>query len=109
MMATTATRNPTDTMMPSRVKKERSLLVRIASRASRSAAGKGMLKGNRWPAAGDPRRLLPVTGHGSLVAQRLDRIEPARLGRRIHPEEDPGHCGGDDRGHHGPERPRRRG
>ncbi len=33
MIATTATRNATDTMMPSSVKKERSLLTRICSRA----------------------------------------------------------------------------
>src|ERR1043166_10212452 len=44
MMATTAARNPTETMMPRRVKKERSLLVRIAARARRMASEKGMRK-----------------------------------------------------------------
>src|ERR1041385_7012016 len=42
MMATTATRNPTETMMPRRVKNERSLLARIAARAKRNASLKGM-------------------------------------------------------------------
>ncbi len=44
MMATTATRNPTDTMIPSRVKNERSLLLRMTWKARRQASKKGM----RW-------------------------------------------------------------
>ena len=41
-MATTVTRNPTDTMMPRRVKNDRSLEERIDSMARRIASEKGM-------------------------------------------------------------------
>jgi hypothetical protein len=43
MMATTTTRKATETMMPRRVKKERSLLVQIAWSARRRASERGMI------------------------------------------------------------------
>jgi hypothetical protein len=42
MIATTTTRKPTETIMPSRVKNERSLLDQMASNASRRASRRGM-------------------------------------------------------------------
>src|SRR5712672_2663559 len=42
MIATTATRNATETMMPSRVKKDRSLWLHASWSASRTASEKGM-------------------------------------------------------------------
>ena len=44
MMATTTTRNATETMMPRRVKKERSLLCQIVWRARRRASVRGIWK-----------------------------------------------------------------
>jgi hypothetical protein len=44
-MATTMTRNATLTMMPRRVKKERSLLCQMAWRARRMASERGIPKG----------------------------------------------------------------
>src|SRR5512143_1428382 len=52
--------------MPRAVRPERSLLARMASRAS-----------NRW-----------LTGSPSLVTQRLDRVEPRRAHRRPQAEDD---------------------
>jgi hypothetical protein len=42
MIATTTIRKPTETMIPRRVKKERSLLFQIAWRARRRASERGM-------------------------------------------------------------------
>jgi len=47
MTATTTTRNPTDTMMPSSVKKERSLAPQMAWSARRRASVRGMLEDRR--------------------------------------------------------------
>src|SRR5882762_4594748 len=67
MTATTATRNATETMMPSSVKNERSLWLQIVSTARITASN-----------SGTPTKLL--------VPQRFNRIQPRRPARRIESE-----------------------
>src|SRR5882724_11913387 len=77
MIATTATRKATDTMMPSRVKKERSLWFHASWSASRAASEKGM-----EPASGGFLRLRGVGLHFpdvGTVLQIPDRL--IRAGR----------------------------
>src|SRR5712692_7394610 len=103
--ATTATRNPTDTMIPSSVKNERSLWLQAVWSAWRMASERGMagkLKsvgevgggcGGRWRST---FTILP----NLFVPQRLDRIESRRATGWIQSESDAGEgrrrqCGDD--------------
>src|SRR2546423_13193853 len=84
--ATTATRNPTDTMIPSSVKNDRSLWLHAVWRAWRIASESGMaLKPNgkretrngKRETGGDDRHVsrFPCPVSRLFVSQRLDRIE----------------------------------
>src|SRR5882672_1043066 len=112
--ATTATRNPTDTMIPSSVKNERSLWLHAVWSAWRIASERGMSyklrrqraatgsNGRQRAANGrDPLLPPPPASPALFVSQRLYRIEPRRLVRGVQAEHDPrergGHEGGDDR------------
>src|SRR5688572_574255 len=81
--ATTAMRNPTDTMMPRSVKKERSLWLRVSRRA---------------------RAMASKSGKALFVPQRFYRIELRRLRRRINTEQQSRNRGGEQRGYHRAER-----
>src|SRR3989442_4887185 len=111
--ATTATRNPTDTMIPSSVKKERSLWLpavwsdwRIASergmdyKLRRQRAGTG---GNGRPPRAALCRPLPPSA-ALFVPQRLHRIQSRRLVGGIQAESDAGEGRGGEGREHGPER-----
>src|SRR5437667_9284418 len=86
--ATTATRNATDTMMPSSVKNERSLWLHAACRAWRIASVSCM--------AGN---ILPL-----FVSQRLHRIQLRGARRGVDPEQDARHGGCDEGEDHGADR-----
>src|SRR5258708_7920734 len=96
--ATTATRNPTDTMIPSRVKNDRSLWLHAVWSAWRIASESGMaLKLNGKRDTGNGRRAyrrhaFPVSR--LFVPQRLYRIEARRFARGIDPEQESGDRGG---------------
>src|SRR6266566_4422870 len=92
--ATTATRNPTDTMIPSSVKNERSLWLHAVWRAWRMASEWGRLVQS---AIRNPHSAL-------FVSQRLDRIESRRAAGRIQSEPDAGEGRRGQRGDNGPQR-----
>src|SRR5205823_14557363 len=110
--ATTATRNPTDTMIPSSVKKERSLWLHAVWSAWRIASERGMGlelngkretgNGKRWVDTHVSRFPLPVSR--LFVPQRLHRIQSRRLVGGIQPESDPGERGRGEGREHGPQR-----
>src|SRR5437764_14435826 len=110
--ATTATRNPTDTMIPSSVKKERSLWLHAVWSAWRIASERGMGlelngkretgNGKRWVDTHVSRFPLPVSR--LFVPQCLDGIESRRLVGGIQPESDPGERGRGEGREHGPQR-----
>src|SRR2546425_8848618 len=94
--ARTATRNPTDTMIPSSVKNERSLWLQAVWSASRIASERGMdykLRRQRAATGGNgrpPRAALcrPLPPSAALfVPQRLHRIQSRRLVGGIRSEE----------------------
>ncbi len=92
MTATTTTRKPTETMMPRRVKKERSLLVQNGLEGEPKSFGEGhagKLAEKEGEREREQRLPLPLSSP-LLVPQRLHRIQPCRPVRRIEPEEDPG-------------------
>src|SRR6266849_4889961 len=108
--ATTATRNPTDTMIPSSVKNERSLWLHAVWRAWRMASERGMGLQNSgmrdaWVRGRIPH---PPSRIPLFVPQRLDRIEPRRLVRGVQAEHDPRERGGHEGGDHRAERHVRR-
>src|SRR6185503_4784056 len=100
MIATTATRNATDTMIPSSVKNDRSLLTRICWSAVVITSEKRILLISATSGSSATRirarrfRLLgPQLPAGRLylfVPQRLYRVEPCRAGRGQQPEQNPG-------------------
>src|SRR5881396_1352478 len=111
--ATTATRNPTDTMIPSSVKNERSLWLHAVWRAWRMASERGMdykLR-RQWAAMGGNERQcvppscrpLPLSA-ALFVPQRLDRIQSRRAAGRIQSEPDAGEGRRGQRGDNGPQR-----
>src|SRR6266567_3852857 len=108
--ATTATRNPTDTMIPSSVKNDRSLWLHAVWRAWRIASERGMdykLR-RQWAAMGGNAcrpscRPLPLSA-ALFVPQRLDRIESRRAAGRIQSEPDAGEGRRGQRGDNGPQR-----
>src|SRR5882724_3869993 len=111
--ATTATRNPTDTMIPSSVKNERSLWLHAVWRAWRIASERGMglqnsgkreagsgMRDAGWVGAGpQPASRIPL-----FVPQRLDRIESRRAAGRIQSEPDASEGRRTQRGDNGPQR-----
>src|SRR6266516_4386961 len=107
--ATTATRNPTDTIIPSSVKNERSLWLQAVWSASRIASERGMgleasaecgIRNAEW--TGGLRFRIP---HFSLfVAQRLHRFLSRRLICGIQAESEAGEGRGGEGREHGPER-----
>src|SRR3989442_2490213 len=111
--ATTATRNPTDTMIPSSVKNERSLWLQAVWSASRIASERGMdykLRRQRAATGGNGRpsrpalcRPLPPSA-ALFVPQRLHRIQSRRLVGGIQAESDAGEGRGGEGREHGPER-----
>src|SRR6266568_4880666 len=108
--ATTATRNPTDTMIPSSVKNERSLWLHAVWRAWRIASERGMdYKLRRQQAAMGGNacrpscRPLPLSA-ALFVPQRLDRIESRRAAGRIQSEPDASEGRRTQRGDNGPQR-----
>src|SRR5437879_2452613 len=107
--ATTATRNPTDTMMPSSVKNDRSLWLQAVCRAWRIASERGMggkHSGKREEGRVEdgplPTSLVPLPV--LLVPQRFDRIEPRGARGRIQSEPDAGQGGRGECREHGPQR-----
>src|SRR5438132_2938356 len=115
--ATTAMRNPTDTMIPSSVKNERSLWLQAVWSASRIASERGMdykLRRQRAATGGNgrpPRAALcrPLPPSAALfVPQRLHRIEPRRSAGGIQAESDAGEGRGGEGREHGPQRHVRR-
>src|SRR6266705_1443442 len=109
--ATTATRNPTDTMIPSSVKNERSLWLHAVWSAWRMASVScmaGKINGEK-PGKGArttlPRPLtLPRPFYRLFVPQRLDRIEPGRPARGVESEAHPRQGRGAERGDDRPQR-----
>src|SRR6266702_8212663 len=115
--ATTATRNPTDTMMPSSVKNERSLWLHAVWSACTIASERGMarenLTGRGTGEEGRVHRLLtrppslvprPSSPVPLFVPQRLHRIQPRRLAGGIQAESDAGEGGGGEGGDDRPQR-----
>src|SRR6266542_856271 len=115
--ATTATRNATDTMIPSSVKNERSLLLHAVWRAWKIASESCIalkLNGKRDTGNGNRecrRHTFPVSPFPFLpsrfplfVPQCFHRIEPRRLVGRVQPEHDPRQRRGHERGDHRAER-----
>src|SRR5256885_10750633 len=117
--ATTATRNPTDTMIPSSVKNERSLWLHAVWRAWRMASERGMdykLR-RQWAAmGGNARQCAAMRGNACrpscrplplsaalFVSQRLDRIESRRAAGRIQSEPDASEGRRGQRGDNGPQ------
>src|SRR6266566_5023690 len=111
--ATTATRNATDTMIPSSVKNERSLWLQAVWSASRIASERGMgLEASAEFGMRNGRADFDSafrTPHSALfVAQRLHRIQSRRLICGIQAESDAGEGRGGEGREHGPERHVRR-
>src|SRR2546427_12180884 len=109
--ATTATRNPTDTMIPSSVKNERSLWLHAVWRAWRMASERGMgleasaecgIRNAEW--TGGLRFRIPHSALALFVSQCLDRIESRRATGRIQSEPDAGEGRRGQRGDNGPQR-----
>src|SRR5690349_3697125 len=106
MMATTAMRNATDTMMPTSVKKERSLWLQAASSAWVMASRKCMWgKTTRAWGGGDvvPSSHTPLPTP-LFVSQRLNRIQSRGLVCRDDAEQDAGERGHEEGDDHRPQR-----
>src|SRR5438034_4913207 len=116
MTATTATRKPTDTMIPSSVKNERSLWLQAVWSASRIASERGMglqnsemrdagcgMRDAGWVGCGAASR-IPHHASRLFVSQRFYGIQPRRLIGGIQAESDAGEGRGGEGREHGPER-----
>src|SRR6266571_7862381 len=106
MTATTATRKPTDTMIPSSVKNERSLWLHAVCSACRIASNRGMglqnsemrdagcgMRDAGWVGCGAASR-IPHPASRLFVPQCFDRVEPSRAAGGIQAESDAGEGGG---------------
>src|SRR5260370_5759555 len=95
---TPATRTPTDTMIPSRVKNDRSLWLHAVWSAWRIASESGMpLELNGKRDTGNGRRACrrhAFSVSRLFVPQRLYRIEARRFACGIDPEQESGERGG---------------
>src|SRR5216117_2464132 len=107
--ATTATRNATDTMMPSSVKNERSLWLHAACRAWRIASVSCMagniqcgIRNAEWQ--GGRQFRIPHSALPLFVSQRLHRIQLRGARRGVDPEQDARHGGCDEGEDHGADR-----